>query len=170
MRITKNFLTKNLFLVHKLSLSGCTTIKLNMMKKLFYVTLFFLGAFTINTQAQCVKGNCYNGKGTFQYTNGDKYDGQWKDGKMHGIGLYEFANGDRYKGDFHVNKREGTGTYVWKNKGRYVGEWKADKRHGHGVFYWPSSAQYNGFWQEDQIINMDVSTVTDSQEVPLLGN
>lgn len=140
------------------------------MKKLIYVTLFIVGAFSFSAHAQCVKGNCYNGKGTYKYTNGDKYDGQWKEGKMHGKGLYEFANGDRYQGDFHVNKREGTGTYVWANKGRYTGEWKADKREGHGVFYWPTSAQYNGFWREDQIINMDVSTVTDSQERPLVGN
>lgn len=139
------------------------------MKKIIYLTFFLFGALGFNAQAQCVKGNCYNGKGTYSYSNGDKYAGQWKEGKMHGPGSYEFANGDRYSGDFHVNKRDGTGTYVWANKNSYRGEWKLDKREGLGVFQWSSSATYNGFWKEDQIIDMDVSTITDSQERPVPG-
>lgn len=29
-----------------------------------------------------------NGKGTYQYVNGDVYDGDWKDNKKHGKGIY----------------------------------------------------------------------------------
>lgn len=141
-----------------------------MMERIVLVTLLFIGGFALNSNAQCVKGNCHNGSGTYKFTNGDKYEGQWKEGKMHGRGNYEFANGDRYNGDYHDNKRDGSGVYVWKNKGSYTGQWKADKREGAGVFKWESSAQYNGFWKEDQIINMDVNTVTDSQEKPTFGN
>jgi hypothetical protein len=137
------------------------------MKKLTYLTLFLFGTLGFNAQAQCVKGNCYNGKGTYAYSNGDKYVGQWKEGQMNGTGSYEFKNGDRYTGDFHVNKRDGTGIYVWANKNRYSGEWKMNKREGHGVFQWSSSATYNGFWLQDQIIDMDVSTVVDCASRPV---
>jgi len=140
------------------------------MKRIIYVTLFFIGGLGLNANAQCVKGNCHNGSGTYQFANGDKYEGQWTAGKMNGKGKYEFANGDRYEGAFHTNKRDGSGVYIWKNKGSYTGEWKADRREGSGKFQWPNSATYNGFWKEDQITNMDVNTVTDSQEKPTFGN
>ncbi len=32
--------------------------------------------------------------------NGDRYDGEWKDGKEHGGGIYVWANGARYEGDY----------------------------------------------------------------------
>ena len=68
------------------------------------------------------------------------------------------------------NKRDGTGTYVWKDKGIYKGQWKNDKREGSGTFKWKNSATYIGFWRDDQIIDMDVNTVTDTQERPTFGN
>ena len=141
-----------------------------MMERIVLITFLFFGGLVLDSNAQCIKGNCHNGNGTYQFANGDKYFGQWKEGKMHGTGKYEFANGDRYNGDFHDNKRDGTGVYVWKNKGTYKGQWKADKREGTGVFYWENSASYNGFWREDQIIDMDVNTVTDCQVKPTFGN
>ena len=140
------------------------------MERIVLITLLFIGGFALNSNAQCVKGNCFNGNGTWKFANGDKYEGQWVDSKMHGFGKYEFSNGDRYNGDFHDNKRDGTGTYVWKDKGIYKGQWKKDKREGSGTFKWKNSATYIGFWKDDQIIDMDVNTVTDTQKRPTFGN
>ena len=39
-----------------------------------------------------------NGKGIYHYPNGDKYVGEWKDDKFHGVGMYLFANGERFEG------------------------------------------------------------------------
>jgi hypothetical protein len=36
--------------------------------------------------------------GTFLYSNGDKYQGGFKQGKMHGKGVYVCANGDETQG------------------------------------------------------------------------
>jgi hypothetical protein len=140
------------------------------MERIVLIILFLMVSLVPESKSQCIKGNCYNGKGTYQFANGDKYYGQWKEGKMNGTGKYEFANGDRYNGTFHDNKRDGTGVYVWKNKGSYTGQWKVGKREGTGVFKWENSASYNGFWNDDQIIDMDVNTVTDCQEKPTFGN
>lgn len=140
------------------------------MERIALVTLLFIGGFVLSSSAQCVKGNCFTGSGTWKFSNGDKYEGQWVDSKMHGFGKYDFANGDRYNGGFHDNKRDGSGTYVWKDKGIYKGQWKADKREGSGTFKWTNSATYIGFWRDDQIIDMDVNTVTDTQERPKFGN
>ena len=32
--------------------------------------------------------------------NGDKYVGEYKDGKQHGQGTYTYANGDKYVGEY----------------------------------------------------------------------
>ena len=38
---------------------------------------------------------CGASQGTLWYAGGDRYQGEWKDGKMHGRGTYTYAEGDR---------------------------------------------------------------------------
>ena len=33
-----------------------------------------------------------------EYDNGDKYDGEWKNGKKEGKGIFYYNNGDKYEG------------------------------------------------------------------------
>ena len=39
-----------------------------------------------------------NGRGTDIFANGDKYSGQYKNGKPEGHGIYTWANGNYYDG------------------------------------------------------------------------
>ena len=48
--------------------------------------------------AECIKGDCNNGYGTYTYADGEKYVGEWKDGVQHGQGTFIFANGTVDKG------------------------------------------------------------------------
>lgn len=36
-----------------------------------------------------------NSKGAFTYSNGDRYDGEWKNNRHHGKGVMQYENGDR---------------------------------------------------------------------------
>lgn len=47
-----------------------------------------------------------------------------------GKGLLESIEGDRYEGEFADGKRHGQGEMVWFNGDRYVGEWKDDHING----------------------------------------
>ena len=47
---------------------------------------------------ECIEGDCENGKGTFNYSDGSKYIGDWKDGWKHGKGKYFFSEGGSFKG------------------------------------------------------------------------
>ena len=54
--------------------------------------------------------------GTGYYNNGNKYEGEWHNMKIHGqgkvnykLGTYWFANGDIYIGEFYDGKLEGKG-------------------------------------------------------------
>ena len=47
-------------------------------------------------------GKC-DGKGTYPWSDGEKYTGRWKDGNMYGKGVLITANKYKYEGDFAYN-------------------------------------------------------------------
>ena len=44
-------------------------------------------------------GKIINIKGIFYFNNGNRYEGDFKDGKAEGKGIYYYNNGSRYEGD-----------------------------------------------------------------------
>jgi hypothetical protein len=79
------------------------------------------------------------------YQDGDKYIGDYKNGRRHGNGTYfsladDQWKGDKYVGEFKDGKFSGQGTYYhladnkWKGM-KYVGEWNNDKKNGRGIDY-----------------------------------
>ncbi len=87
---------------------------------------------TKEVSAKCVSGDCKNGSGVLEYSNGDKYEGDFKEGKFQGQGSYIFANGDTYKGAFAEDKFNGKGTYTFANGDVYEGNFKDDLFDGKG--------------------------------------
>ena len=51
--------------------------------------------------------------GTYMWDGGDKYVGNFKNGKKHGQGTYTNANGDKHVGEYNNGKRHGQGTYTF---------------------------------------------------------
>ena len=41
-----------------------------------------------------------HGRGVYVSANGDRYEGEYRDGMEHGRGVYVWANGDRYEGEY----------------------------------------------------------------------
>ena len=41
-----------------------------------------------------------DGTGTFIWSNGDKYEGDWKNGKKHGQGTIFYQDGSKLEGEF----------------------------------------------------------------------
>ena len=54
--------------------------------------------------AECIKGDCINGHGTFTYASGDEYVGEWRDGKRNGQGTLIWADGTVEKGIWENGK------------------------------------------------------------------
>ncbi len=106
--------------------------------------------------AECIEGDCANGQGTFTYASGDKYVGEWKDGKTHGQGTQTYANGDKYVGELKDNKKHGQGTFTWASGefagDKYVGEYKDGKRNGQGTFTATDGSIYKGIWEKDELV------------------
>ncbi|RYY84830.1 hypothetical protein EON63_08540 [archaeon] len=57
--------------------------------------------------------------GTIHLANGDKYVGDWKDGRRHGLGVYYYNDGDRYEGEWRNDERHGRGTMFYGSEVRY---------------------------------------------------
>ena len=63
-----------------------------------------------------------HGQGTYDWNDGRKYVGEWKDGERTGQGTLSWANGDKYVGQFLNGKRTGQGTYYWADGSSWTGE------------------------------------------------
>ena len=98
------------------------------------------------------KGLCF---GSQEWTDGDKYEGQYKDGKANGQGTYTFPDGEKYVGQFKDGSFNGQGTYTFADGNKYVGQYKDNKKNGQGTFTWGDGSQWNGDkyvgqWKDDK--------------------
>ena len=85
------------------------------------------------------------GKWNFAENGPDEvYDGQWKDGLMHGKGVYIFQGGAIYDGEFLNGKQHGKGAMIYCNGASYEGDWKFGLRHGMGKFTHTDGPEYVG--------------------------
>ena len=119
------------------------------MKFLYFLIIFFLNQ---SVYAECISGDCNNGQGTYNKTNGDKYVGEFKKGKRHGNGTYYFNDGSKYIGEFINGLKDGQGTYNKTNGDKYVGEFKKGKRHGNGTYYFNDGEVKKGIWENQKLI------------------
>jgi len=87
-------------------------------KKLLVIVTMLL--IPIASQAECLKGNCINGKGVWLEDNGYSYAGQFKNGKKHGQGVDRIGSGKSYRiynGSFRNDSYNGEGVlYIYNGK------------------------------------------------------
>mmetsp|Transcript_38779 Transcript_38779/g.91583 ORF Transcript_38779/g.91583 Transcript_38779/m.91583 type:complete len:322 (-) Transcript_38779:234-1199(-) len=99
-------------------------------------------------------GGIRNGKmhgfGSYEDPAGAKYQGDWKDGVMHGQGVCDTADGERYSGNYDNGVPHGKGTYRFKNGNVYEGDYFKGKIHGHGVIRFPDNRRYTGEFRENK--------------------
>ena len=84
------------------------------------------------------------GHGTYVYTNGDRYEGGWVDGKRTGRGTYVWKDGRRYEGDY-VDGEQTDGKMTKANGDWYEGEWSGGFADGEGTAKIKVN-KYKGVW------------------------
>ena len=123
------------------------------MRKLFTILIVVLSTqFSFNLSAECIEGNCVNGQGTYTWSGGAQYIGEFKDGKGHGQGTNNFANGDQYIGEYKDGKYHGLGTYTYASGSQYSGEFKDDVFHGQGTETYSNGTSKTGIWRNGELI------------------
>ena len=110
------------------------------MKKVILIIVFGLLWCNVGF-AECIKGNCTNGQGTYTFASGNKYVGEYKDGKQHGQGTFTWTNGNKYIGEWKDGKQHGQGTLTWSDGTTSYGPFKNDKRHGTHEYTYPDGTK-----------------------------
>jgi hypothetical protein len=114
------------------------------------ILLLSLCLFSSVSWSGCVQGNCANGQGTLTLPSGEKYVGQFKDGKKNGQGTNTWPYGQKYVGQWKKGKFNGQGTYTWRSGQKYVGQWKDSVRNGQGTHTLPDGTKYVGQYKDDK--------------------
>jgi hypothetical protein len=137
----------------------------------------FMLCLTLSTslKAQCLEGDCMNGKGVYTcdcgyvfegfFENGEKvkgtltkkdlvYTGQFENDQAHGKGKIIYKDGSAYVGDFAFSEPHGIGIYTLSNGFVYSGEMNQGFFSGMGEknLTEPDSVAYWGFWNNDQLL------------------
>ncbi|MBF0448446.1 MAG: tetratricopeptide repeat protein [Magnetococcales bacterium] len=113
--------------------------------------------------AECVRGNCADGFGTFIWPSGSRYSGDFKNGVRHGAGSFQFPAGDIYVGEYSNGVRHGKGTFVWRSGKKYVGEWVSGRQHGYGIKTWPDGRRQAGLFENDVFVHFVQQPQSDIQ-------
>jgi clan AA aspartic protease (TIGR02281 family) len=90
--------------------------------------------------------------GVVSYPNGDRYEGDLRDGERTGKGVYRFASGNRYEGQFSHGDRNGQGVFTWANGDRYVGEFRDGYPWGHGTYRSAAGVRQEGEWNRNRFV------------------
>jgi hypothetical protein len=90
-----------------------------------------------------------HGIGTYYWSDGSKYEGEWKENNLHGYGFYNFTDNRSYIGQWRNNVMHGYGEFNWKDGKKYVGYYINDKKEGFGIYHWQvHNKAYIGFWRD----------------------
>ena len=83
-------------------------------------------------RGQLDKNNLPNGVGRLELTNGDFYEGEFRDGKFEGVGLFSEKNGPMYEGSWKASMRNGEGVEKWPDGRQFKGKFNDDCKNGYG--------------------------------------
>ena len=92
-----------------------------------------------------------HGLGRVIFSCGDLYEGEFFEGEIHGNGTLLYIQGKVYIGEFVKGVKEGFGKEQDRHETCYEGEYLNDKRSGHGKLIWADGRVYIGEFLDDKM-------------------
>lgn len=68
------------------------------------------------------------------------------------FGSFFFSDGDEYVGEFKDDMKHGQGAYIYANGDKYVGEWKDEKYHGQGTYTFVDGRKETGYYMDGNFL------------------
>jgi len=105
-----------------------------------------------NYKTECIEGDCINGQGTYTFSSGNKYVGEFKNGKRHGKGTFTQSDGYKYIGDWKNGNRDGIGVVLSKKHKDYksYGQYVDNDKNGWGYFSLKDKITCSGEYKNDE--------------------
>ncbi len=123
------------------------------MKNVCFVIIIGINSLILaQNKTGCISGNCKDGKGTYVFSDGSIYVGEFVNGIMEGFGKLTDKYGNVYTGYFKSNKYNGIGKFERTDGTIYIGEFKDGRRHGLGTQYYSATYKEKGRWDYDRFI------------------
>lgn len=128
--------------------------------------------------AGCITGDCINGYGTYKWTSGEKYTGDFKNYNREGKGTYTNAKGTVFTGWWKNDKwfdygclsgdcENGIGTRI-SGETSYTGPFKNGKADGEGTETEKNGTTYKGQWKKGH--RKGEGTQTNPEGITLTGD
>ncbi|MDB9374551.1 hypothetical protein PN464_14320 [Nodularia sphaerocarpa CS-585] len=106
------------------------------------------------------ENNQFTGQAILIFPDGNRYYGEFKNGKRHGCGKVTYPPNDQkeyYLGQFENDKADGLGTIKWRDGREYRGEFKDHQCEGKGTLQFPNKRSVSGLWQKGtSLLNSDI--------------
>jgi serine/threonine protein kinase len=118
------------------------------------------GSTSVNYYGATQAGKPADGQGTSLFANGDRFDGEFRNGVFNGCGTVTFADNyvKTYVGQFQNGLYQGIGLLTWQNGDRYIGQFEKGKCHGEGTFISAKHQQpISGTWRNGNLVGSDLS-------------
>ncbi|KAL8516741.1 hypothetical protein ACS0TY_015125 [Phlomoides rotata] len=93
-----------------------------------------------------ILSNAPEGSGDYVWSDGCKYEGEWRSGMRHGYGKLRWPSGAIYEGEFSGGYIHGNGTYTRADNMIYKGRWRLSLKHGLGYQNFPNGDVFEGSW------------------------
>ena len=97
-------------------------------------------------EGECKDGKMHGQGLRYNFKKAYIYNGTWVNNNQDGFGILQNIHGGRYVGNFKKNSKHGYGIYSFTDGDRYDGEWKEGRMHGQGTFFSSKTGAYNGTW------------------------
>ena len=78
------------------------------------------------------------------WSDGQRYLGDFYDGKKEGKGHFIYPDGSTYEGEVSKDVFDGQGSYKWKDGKQYEGTFLNGLMHGSGIHKWANGKVYEG--------------------------
>ncbi|MCL2154700.1 MAG: hypothetical protein FWH53_09965 [Leptospirales bacterium] len=100
---------------------------------------------TLQYENHCADGDCDNGTGIYIFSNGNCYEGGFKNKTRCGYGVMFYKSiGEKYEGNWLDDNRVGAGCLYFNNGDTYTGEFKFNVPWGAGVYRYADGSTEEG--------------------------